>query len=195
MEIKDDPKPKENDRRAVYMVKRHGANFQGETCGFANKVADRLVAEGIAVELDKDGKPIFPPPKAMADPEIEAGPEGAEDTGNQQATKRSRPPVDPNADPFTIDGLDKKVINALAKADPPITDPDGVRAWVGSGRELDDIHGIGPGTAKLLKDMYCSDMDETDGTESGGSGESEEETDEESDSDEEDGFDEESEDL
>lgn len=142
--------------RSIYLRKNFPPCFAGETAGYPGSIADKLVANGDAYEVNAAGDPIIP----------------AEDMAAAKAKKNKRssaksdsPAIDSAAsaggaddkdqlkfNPFVVDGLDEKLVAVLAKA--KITTPDELQAYLVSGKSLTDIDGIGDVYAGQLLELY-----------------------------------------
>jgi hypothetical protein len=148
--------------RSVLLRKRYGPCFPGEKAGFSDDVADALVADGAAYELDKDGNAIVP----ADDPEA-----GSKKKSKRSAKKTAKGEAlsdgddDGNAtvsvdadsmkfNPFVMDGVDVKVAEALAKAG--IDAPADLLKWVEGGKSPSSINGVDEAAAGQLLQLYSA---------------------------------------
>jgi len=134
-------------KRVVVLLKTNcPPNFAGETCSFPEDVAKRLIASGDALPVDKGGKPVAVKESAKpAAPTVEK-------------TEGSKPAEDPDQlkfNPFIVDGLDDKLMKALAAGG--LNDPEQLREYVASGKKLSDLAGIGEAKESMLLQMYCQE--------------------------------------
>lgn len=146
--------------RSVLLRKSYGSCFAGETAGYPDDIAEKLIADEAAYPLDKNGNPIIPTedgeavkPKRGRKPASKA--EGSADDPPQEGVT-----VDADDDeqlkfnPFVVDGLDAKVVDALTKAQ--ILTPDDVKQYLADGKLLTDLDGIGDAYAQQLLQLYSA---------------------------------------
>lgn len=143
--------------RSVYLRKNFPPCFAGETAGYPDSIADKLVASSDAYEVDAAGEPVIPPEDAAA---------AKAKKSKRSTAKNDSPAADGQTagaagdkdqlkfNPFVVDGLDEKLVAVLAKA--KITTPDELLAYIVAGKPLTDIDGIGEVYAGQLLELYGS---------------------------------------
>lgn len=141
--------------RSVLLRRNYPPCFAGERAGYPDEIADRLVAEGAAFEIDAKGNPVIPAGEVdlvKAKRGKRGGKESKQPASNPSVT------VDADADdkfnPFVIDGLDVKLVEALAGAG--ITTLEALQQYMASDKSLEDIDGIGEVYASQLAELYSA---------------------------------------
>lgn len=164
--------------RTVLLRKRFGSCFAGEKAGYPDALAERLIASGDAYALDKAGNPIVQDARDLGkdlsstEPAKEFTRQDNPDKGNTNKGNTNQPnkgepdggtsgesnnQAKDDSDqvrfhPFVMDGLDNRLINALARAE--IGNPDQLREYIAAGKSLAEIKGVSQTSADHLMAMY-----------------------------------------
>lgn len=143
--------------RTVLLRKNYPPCFAGERAGYPDEIADKLVADGAAFEVDANGKPIL----AAGEVDPAKPKRGKRGSGKESKQPASNPSVSVDADaddlkfnPFAIDGLDGKLVEALAGAG--ITTLEELQEYMAGDKPLVDIDGIGEVYAAQLTELYSA---------------------------------------
>ncbi len=119
----------------LFMCKQNGGNNPGETAGFLPHIAEKLIADGIAVLANPEtGRPFDVDEQPTADVADSGDGDG---DANQSANTDSDYKFDEKTDPFIVDGLAKTTSQKLHNAG--LHTPDDVRKYLADGKSLSDL--------------------------------------------------------
>jgi len=117
----------------LFMCKQNGGNNPGETAGYLPHIAEKLIADGVAVLANPDtGRPYDSDESSI---EAESGSNGGDTSSD--AGEEGDHKFDEKTDPFIIDGLSKTSSQKLHNAG--LHTPDDVRKYLQDGKSLADL--------------------------------------------------------